>query len=141
METQYTNTKTKYHEKINKKYVVKERKGGIPVHVDNCLGGFLLSFLYDSKLINKPFDFRVDGVCSISCDMHKQAGSDKGCSAIIYSKMEYRPYQYYAYVDWPGGLYASAGFQGSANGGLKAVAWSMLLSKGKYYIIVYALHF
>ena len=36
-----------------------------------------------------------------------------------------------AFVDWPGGLYCSAGFAGSANGGLKAVAWATLLSKGK----------
>merc|ERR1712228_533796 len=110
---------------------IAKKKGNIPVHVDNCLGGFLLSFLYDAKVINKAFDFRVDGVCSISCDMHKQAGADKGCSAVLYKKFEYRTYQYYAFVDWPGGLYCSPGFQGSANGGLKAVAWATLLSKVK----------
>eukprot|EP01083_Nonionella_stella_P144417 450866_1 len=106
---------------------IAKRHGDIPVHVDNCLGGFVLSFLPD----HKPFDFRVDGVCSVSCDMHKQAGSDKGCSAIIYNTFEYRNYQYYAFVNWPGGLYTCAGFQGAGNGGVKAVAWAMLLSKGK----------
>eukprot|EP01084_Bolivina_argentea_P106236 190167_1 len=110
---------------------IAKRYGDIPVHVDNCLGGFLLSFLNDSDIINKPFDFRVDGVCSISMDMHKQAGSDKGCSAVIYNKFEYRQHQFYTYADWPGGLYACDGFAGSGNGGLKAVAWAMLLNKGK----------
>ena len=110
---------------------IAKRKGNIPVHVDNCLGGFVLSFLYDMNIIKQPFDFRIDGVWSISCDLHKQVGSDKGCSVIIYDKFEYRKYQYYSYVNWPGGLYCSAGFQGSSNGGIKAVAWSVLLNKGK----------
>lgn len=39
----------------------------IPVHVDACLGGFLLPFLDDQP----PFDFRVPGVTSISADPHK----------------------------------------------------------------------
>jgi len=106
----------------------KGENGRVPVHVDNCLGGFLLSFLGEKV---QPFDFRVDGVWSMTCDMHKQAGSDKGCSAIIYNRFEYRRYQYYAFVDWPGGLYCSPSLQGSSNGGLKAVAWACLLNKGR----------
>ena len=108
---------------------VAKRKGDIPVHVDHCFGGFCLSFL-DCR----AFDFRVDGVCSMSCDMHKQAGADKGCSAVIYRSFELRRYQFYAFPNWPGGLYASSGLQGSSNGGLKAVAWAMLVHKGRRYL-------
>eukprot|EP01083_Nonionella_stella_P119294 356501_1 len=105
---------------------IARKNGDIPVHVDNCLGGFLISFL-DVK----PFDFRVEGVCSMSVDVHKQAGADKGSSAVIYSEYKYREHQYFAYTDWIGGLYANTVFTGSFNGGLIAVAWSMILFKGE----------
>ena len=43
----------------------------IPVHVDACLGGFLIAFADQIGLQLEPFDFRVDGVTSISADTHK----------------------------------------------------------------------
>ena len=39
----------------------------VPVHVDACLGGFLIPFMTELPL----FDFRLKGVTSISCDTHK----------------------------------------------------------------------
>ncbi len=44
-------------------------KYSIPVHVDACLGGFLIPFMHDKNL--PLFDFRLPGVTSISCDTHK----------------------------------------------------------------------
>jgi len=110
---------------------VAKSKGGVAVHVDHCYGGFCLSFLVELGVTTQRFDFSVDGVSSMSCDMHKQAGADKGCSAVIYRSFEVRRFQFYAFPNWPGGLYASSGLQGSSNGGLKAVAWAMLLHKGR----------
>lgn len=46
-------------------------KHNIPVHVDACLGGFLIPFMKRAGYPLKPFDFRVDGVTSISADPHK----------------------------------------------------------------------
>ncbi|OON17326.1 hypothetical protein X801_06837, partial [Opisthorchis viverrini] len=43
---------------------------GIPVHVDCCLGGFLLPFMEAADCELEPFDFRLPGVTSISCDTH-----------------------------------------------------------------------
>ena len=43
----------------------------IPVHVDACLGGFLIVFAEKIGLELDPFDFRVPGVTSISADTHK----------------------------------------------------------------------
>lgn len=43
----------------------------IPVHVDACLGGFLIPFMDDAGFPLAPFDFRVEGVTSISADTHK----------------------------------------------------------------------
>lgn len=43
----------------------------IPVHVDACLGGFLIPFMEEAGYPLPPFDFRVKGVTSISADTHK----------------------------------------------------------------------
>ena len=47
------------------------RSLNIPVHVDACLGGFLIVFSDQVGLGLEPFDFRVPGVTSISADTHK----------------------------------------------------------------------
>ena len=47
------------------------RKYDIPVHVDACLGGFVIAFMDEAGYKLPPFDFRVPGVTSISADTHK----------------------------------------------------------------------
>lgn len=46
-------------------------KYGIPVHVDACLGGFLIPFMKEAGFPLPVFDFGNAGVTSISCDTHK----------------------------------------------------------------------
>lgn len=46
-------------------------KYNIPVHVDSCLGGFVIVFMKRAGYLLRPFDFSVDGVTSISADPHK----------------------------------------------------------------------
>lgn len=46
-------------------------KYDIPVHVDACLGGFVIVFMKRAGYPVKPFDFSVPGVTSISADPHK----------------------------------------------------------------------
>ena len=43
----------------------------IPLHIDACLGGFLLAFAESCGVKTEPFDFSVPGVTSISADTHK----------------------------------------------------------------------
>ena len=43
----------------------------IGLHVDCCLGSFIMPFLEKAGFPVEPFDFRLDGVTSISCDTHK----------------------------------------------------------------------
>ena len=44
----------------------------IPLHVDACLGGFIAPFVTNAGFeFNEVFDFRNEGVMSISCDTHK----------------------------------------------------------------------
>lgn len=47
------------------------RKYNIPVHVDACLGGFVVVFMKRAGYQLRPFDFSVKGVTSISADPHK----------------------------------------------------------------------
>ena len=47
------------------------KKRNIPLHVDGCLGGFLIVFMKKAGFDIDPFDFRVEGVTSISADTHK----------------------------------------------------------------------
>lgn len=46
-------------------------KYNVPVHVDACLGGFLIPFMKRAGYPLPPFDFRVNGITSISADPHK----------------------------------------------------------------------
>ena len=70
-------------------------------------GGFLIPFMNDAGFPLEPFDFRVPGVTSISADTHKYGFAPKGSSVILYSEPIYRHYQWFSFVDWPGGIYAT----------------------------------
>lgn len=102
------------------------KKHKIGLHVDCCLGGFIMPFLEEAGFPVEPFDFRVDGVTSISCDTHKYGFAPKGNSVIMYRNAELRQYQYYVNPDWVGGVYASPSIAGSRPGSLLAGTWAAL---------------
>lgn len=106
-------------------------KHGIGLHVDGCLGGFILPWIEANGVSVTPWDFRVPGVTSISADTHKFAYALKGTSALLYRTKSLRSYQYFTYPTWPGGLYLSPGFAGSRSGGLIASTWASLVLMGK----------
>ena len=86
---------------------------GIGFHTDACLGGFVLPWAEKLGYPVPPFDFRVPGVTSMSCDTHKFGYAAKGTSVVLYRDPDLRAYQYYRTADWPGGLYFSPTFAGS----------------------------
>lgn len=101
------------------------------LHVDCCLGSFLVPFLEKSGFEMEPFDFRLKGVTSISCDTHKYGFAPKGNSTVLYRNAELRTYQYFVSPDWSGGVYASPGIAGSRPGALIAGCWASLMSVGE----------
>ncbi|XP_055316941.1 sphingosine-1-phosphate lyase [Sitodiplosis mosellana] len=105
-------------------------KHNIPVHVDACLGGFLIPFMKRAGYPLPPFDFRVKGVTSISADPHKYGFTPKGCSIVLYSHKKYRHHQYTMTTDWPGGVYGSPTVNGSRAGGSIAACWATMLHFG-----------
>ncbi len=103
----------------------------IGLHVDACLGGFVLPFGRALGYELPDFDFRLPGVTSMSADTHKYGYAAKGTSVVLYRGEELRRYQYYAVADWPGGLYFSPTFAGSRPGALSAACWAAMVSLGE----------
>lgn len=85
------------------------RRYNLLLHVDACLGGFVLPF---ARKLGHPipaFDFSVRGVTSMSVDTHKFGMAHKGTSVVLYNDRSLRQYQYTKITEWTGGLYISPG--------------------------------
>lgn len=103
----------------------------LPLHVDCCLGSFLVPYLEKAGYETEPFDFRLKGVTSISVDTHKYGFAPKGNSCVLYRNNQLRKYQYFISPDWSGGVYASPNMAGSRPGALIAGCWASLMSVGE----------
>eukprot|EP00884_Botryococcus_braunii_P016941 jgi/Botrbrau1/3930/Bobra.0365s0006.1 len=106
------------------------KRAGICLHVDACLGGFVLPFARAAGYSIPPFDFSIPGVTSMSVDTHKFGLAQKGNSVVLYRSKDIRRHQYTRVTDWSGGLYISPGFAGSRPGALIATAWASLVHTG-----------
>src|SRR5439155_293982 len=96
------------------------------LHFDACVGGFVLPF---ARRLGRPvpdFDLSVDGVTSISADLHKFGYSSKGASVILYKTHEIYAFQPFDFEDWTGGNYTVSTVLGSRPGGAVAAAWATL---------------
>jgi glutamate/tyrosine decarboxylase-like PLP-dependent enzyme len=98
----------------------------INVHVDACMGGVTLPFLERLGMPITPWDFRVDGVTSISVDLHKYGYTAKGASVILHRNKKLRSYQTFVTENWLGGFYGSSGVLGTKSGGPMAAAWAVM---------------
>jgi glutamate/tyrosine decarboxylase-like PLP-dependent enzyme len=105
-------------------------KRGVPVHVDACVGGFILPFMEMNGADLPPWDFRVPGVMSISADLHKYGYAAKGASTILYRDLDTLKHQMFVYQDWPGGVFASPALLGTRPGGAYAAAWAVMQKLG-----------
>ena len=107
-------------------------KYNIPLHVDCCLGSFVVAFMEQAGFGDDipTFDFRVKGVTSISCDTHKYGFAPKGSSVVMYRTPELRMHQYYVNSSWTGGLYGSPTLAGSRPGALVVACWATMLRMG-----------
>lgn len=99
-------------------------------HVDACMGGFVLPFVERLGRFVPPWDFRVDGVTSISADIHKLGYAPKGASVVLYRDKTRRAYQTFVFDDWLGGFYASPNLQGTRSGLPMATAWAVMQHLG-----------
>lgn len=108
----------------------------LPLHVDCCLGSFLMPCLakagFPSPYADEGgFDFKLPGVTSISVDTHKYGFAPKGNSCILYRNKQLRQYQYFVSPEWSGGVYGSPSIAGSRAGALIAGAWASMMAVGE----------
>lgn len=101
-------------------------KKNVWLHIDACLGGFMLPFLEQLGEPIPPFDFRLPAVRSISVDIHKYGYGPKGSSVILYRNSTLRKKQYFVFTGWPGGIYASPSVAGTRSGGAIAASWAIM---------------
>jgi glutamate/tyrosine decarboxylase-like PLP-dependent enzyme len=103
----------------------------VGLHVDGCLGGFILPFGRELGYDIEPFDFSVPGVTTISADTHKYGYALKGTSVLCFADEALRDSQYFYRTDWSGGKYCSPGMDGSRSGGLLAATWAAMVHLGR----------
>jgi sphinganine-1-phosphate aldolase len=103
---------------------------GIPLHVDACIGGWLLPYFRELGVNVPAFDLSVPGVTSLSVDLHKYAYAPKGASVVLYADPAMRLKQFYACADWTGYTMVNATVQSTKSGGPLAAAWATLHAVG-----------
>ena len=98
---------------------------GLWMHVDSCLGGFILPFARKLGFFIPDFDFLIPGVMSISADIHKYGYAAKGVSALLLRDAKLDAYRRFSY-DGLTGLYSTPNITGSRSGGGVASAWAVM---------------
>jgi sphinganine-1-phosphate aldolase len=94
---------------------------GIRCHVDACIGGWVLPHL-DAV---PPWTFAVEGVTSVSVDLHKYAYTPKGVSVLVHRSAALRSTHLFASADWPGYTMLNSTMQSTRSGGPLAAAWAV----------------
>ncbi len=99
---------------------------GIRCHVDACIGGWVLPFLEGAA----PWTFAVDGVSSISVDLHKYAYTPKGVSLLLHRDPSLRKGHFFASAAWPGYTMLNTTLASTKSGGPLAAAWAVVHAIG-----------
>ncbi|GAA4393533.1 aminotransferase class V-fold PLP-dependent enzyme [Ornithinibacter aureus] len=94
---------------------------GIRCHVDACIGGWVLPHLD----VATPWTFAVEGVTSVSVDLHKYAYTPKGVSVLLHRTAALRSTHLFASATWPGYTMLNATMQSTRSGGPLAAAWAV----------------
>jgi sphinganine-1-phosphate aldolase len=100
-------------------------------HVDACVGGFMLPWVERLGRSLPEWDFRVPGVTSMSCDLHKFGFGAKGASVVLYRNAQLFDYQIFINTEYSGGIFATATLLGTRPGGAVAAAWAGLQHLGQ----------
>jgi sphinganine-1-phosphate aldolase len=100
-------------------------------HVDACVGGCLLPFL---RRIGEPeirFDLTVDGVRSISADLHKFGYVPRCLSSFTLRDSTDREYHTFTFSNWPCGNYVTEVQAGTRVTSVVASAWVVMKYLGE----------
>ncbi|HVK27448.1 MAG TPA: aminotransferase class V-fold PLP-dependent enzyme [Nocardioides sp.] len=103
---------------------------GVRCHVDACIGGWVLPWAARLGRAVPAWTFAVEGVTSISTDLHKYAYAPKGASLLLHRTPDLRRPQYFAHAGWPGYTMLNATLQSTRSGGPVAGAWATVRAIG-----------
>ncbi|MEU0312007.1 aminotransferase class V-fold PLP-dependent enzyme [Nocardioides sp. NPDC006273] len=103
---------------------------GIRCHVDACIGGWVLPYAARLGRDVPAWTFAVEGVTSISVDLHKYAYAPKGTSVLLHRTPQLRRPQFFASAAWPGYTMLNSTMQSTKSGGPLAGAWAVMRSLG-----------
>jgi glutamate/tyrosine decarboxylase-like PLP-dependent enzyme len=95
-------------------------------HVDACVGGYFAPFAKMNGVDVEPFDFSIDGVCTISADVHKYGYAAKGASTILHASKDLHANQIFDCDTWPSGRMVTPTMAGTRPGGAIAAAWAVM---------------
>lgn len=103
---------------------------GMRCHVDACIGGWVLPYAARLGRPVLPWTFAVEGVTSISVDLHKYAYAPKGTSILLHRTPQLRRPQFFASAKWPGYTMINPTMQSTKSGGPLAGAWAVVNTIG-----------
>ncbi|WP_457591824.1 pyridoxal phosphate-dependent decarboxylase family protein [Geoglobus sp.] len=101
------------------------------LHVDACLGGFALPFFERLGERIPVFDFRVEGVTSISMDAHKYGYSPKGASVVLFKTKELKKDSMFVDVTSPGYIFVNTAVLSTRSVGPLAAAFAAVSYLGE----------
>ncbi|TNE34976.1 MAG: aspartate aminotransferase family protein [Alphaproteobacteria bacterium] len=96
------------------------------LHVDACVGGWIAPFFTRIGRPTPHFDFRYEGVRSISADLHKFGFCPKPASTVFYRAADDLERATFKSDSWPNGPFATPTLVGTRPGGAVAGAWAVL---------------
>lgn len=100
-------------------------EAGVLLHVDACMGGWILPLYRQLGADVAPFDFSVRGVTSISMDLHKYAYCPKGASLVLYRDKDLKQHQIFSCSNWTGYTIINPTVQSTKTAGPVAAAWAL----------------
>lgn len=101
------------------------------LHVDACVGAYILPFFRELGQGVPAYDFGIKGVRSISGDLHKYGYAPKPLSSILWRSKSEQSYHFMPVTDWPCGLYLSQSLVGSRPLAPIASAWALFHRLGR----------
>ena len=104
---------------------VLARKRDLWLHVDACVGGYIAPFVRMTGRDVPHFDMRIEGVSSLSADLHKFGFCPKPASTVFYNTEEKAAHQYFDFDGWPNGRFMTGTIVGTRPSGGVAAAWAM----------------
>ncbi len=93
-------------------------------HVDACMGAFILPFMRKLGENVPDFDFSVEGVTSISADIHKYGYAPRGASVVLYRNSKFR--RIFVKANWPGYPLVNTAVLSTRSAAPLAAAWAVM---------------